>query len=82
VRDIGRLGLTARIDPSGVFARVTGSVGRFEHAFGARVDSTFSNDPNVIVYTVHGNRSLPMPRELRQRSILFASQKVLPRVAG
>jgi subtilase family serine protease len=65
VRDIGRLGLTARIDPSGVFARVTGSVGRFEHAFGARVDSTFSNDPNVIVYTVHGNRSLPMPSELR-----------------
>ena len=65
VRDIARLGLTARIDPSGVFARVTGSVGRFERAFGVRIDSIFSNAPNVLVYFVHDNRSLPLPVELR-----------------
>jgi subtilase family serine protease len=65
VRDIARLGLTARIDPSGVFARVTGSVGRFERAFGVRIDSVFSNDPNVVVYFVHDNGSLPMPAQLR-----------------
>ena len=65
VRDIARLGLTARIDRSGVFARVTGSVGRFERAFGVRIDSIFSNAPNVLVYFVHDNRSLPLPAELR-----------------
>jgi hypothetical protein len=33
IRDARRLGFSVRIDPTGVFARVTGTVRRFERAF-------------------------------------------------
>ncbi len=65
LREIRRLGLAARIDPSGVFARVTGTVKRFERAFGVRIASQFDNDVIATAYgTVH-DRPLRLPRGLR-----------------
>jgi hypothetical protein len=44
VRQIRRLGLTARIDGSGVFARVSGPVATFDRAFRVRITREFEND--------------------------------------
>jgi kumamolisin len=65
VADVARLGLRARIDPTGVFARVTGRVGRFERAFHTRIVSIFGNAPNVLTYSVRGNRPLRLPTDMR-----------------
>jgi subtilase family serine protease len=65
MRDIAGLGLSARIDSSGVFARVSGSVAAFERAFKVRIISVFGNDPNVITYSVKGSGRLPLPADLR-----------------
>jgi subtilase family serine protease len=62
---IRRLGLGASIDRSGVFARVTGTVRRFERAFGVRITSLFNNDTISISYGTAGNRPLRLPRALR-----------------
>lgn len=65
VRVVAKLGLSARIDPSGVFARVTGTVRQFNRAFRVRIRSTFGNFPNVITYSVAANGSLRLPARLR-----------------
>jgi subtilase family serine protease len=65
VADIARLGLRARIDPSGVFARVTGRVGRFDHAFHTTIMQVFGNAPNVLTYSVPANKPLRLGAELR-----------------
>ena len=65
VADIARLGLRARIDPTGVFARVTGRVGPFERAFHTRIISIFGNAPNVLTYSVRGRKPLRLPADLR-----------------
>jgi kumamolisin len=57
-------GFTARVDASGVFARVTGSVHRFERVFEVRIRRRFSNDPNVHFWSVPGNRGLRLPRDM------------------
>jgi kumamolisin len=54
VKQIGRLGLRARIDPSGVFAYVTGTVATFEKAFRVRIKAEFFNSPNVMAYFLSG----------------------------
>src|SRR5437588_805742 len=56
VGQIRRLGLTVRIDGSGVFARVSGPVARFERAFRVRITREFENDPNIYAYAVPGSR--------------------------
>jgi kumamolisin len=65
VAAIARLGLRARIDPTGVFARVTGRVGHFERVFHTSIVSDFGNAPNVLTYSVRGNKPLPLPAGLR-----------------
>jgi Pro-kumamolisin, activation domain len=45
VRDIRRYGFSARIDPSGVFARVTGSVALFERVFKVRITQGDGRQP-------------------------------------
>jgi hypothetical protein len=56
VRQIKRLSLTARIDGSGVFARVSGPVATFDRAFRVRITREFENDPNIYAYAVPGGR--------------------------
>lgn len=65
LRGIARLGLRARIDPSGVFARVTGTVSRFDSGFGVRVTQEFFNSPNLEAYFLPGKSRLHLPRSLR-----------------
>jgi subtilase family serine protease len=62
--DIRRLGLRARIDPSGVFARVSGTVAEFDRAFDAHVTSQFVNYPNLENYQLRGHRTLRLPQDL------------------
>jgi Pro-kumamolisin, activation domain len=44
VRAARQLGFSARVDASGVFARVAGTVGRFERVFHVRIRREFNND--------------------------------------
>jgi hypothetical protein len=61
VRQITRLGLIARIDGSGVFARVSGPVATFDRAFRVRITREFENDPNIYAYAVPGDGRLHLP---------------------
>ena len=45
VRDIRRYGFSVRVDPSDVFARVTGSVALFERVFKVRITQGMGDDP-------------------------------------
>ena len=65
LRGISALGLRARIDPSGVFARVSGTVRRFDSAFRVRIKSEFLNFPNVEAYFLSGRQTLRLPAALR-----------------
>jgi subtilase family serine protease len=53
-RAIHRHGLTAALDPSGVFARVRGTVGRLDRAFGLRIRLTYDNDEVANVWFASG----------------------------
>ena len=64
-RAIARLGLSAQIDPSGVFARVSGTVSQLDRAFKVRIQRTFGNFPNVNTYALSGNGRLNLPAGLR-----------------
>lgn len=65
LRAARRHGLSARIDPSGVFARVNGTVLKLDRVFKVRIRSTFSNFPNVITYALKGNGRLNLPPDMR-----------------
>jgi subtilase family serine protease len=65
LRVMSGLGLRARIDPSGVFARVSGTVRRLERAFRVRINAEFFNFPNVEAYSLAGRRQLRLPSSLR-----------------
>ena len=56
VRAIRRLGLAARIDPSDVFARVSGTPRQLAHAFRVRISSTF--DEGATSYQAVGHLHL------------------------
>jgi kumamolisin len=60
-----RHGLSARVDPSGVFARVSATVVRFERVFHVRIRRQFNNDVLANGYFVVGNRALRLPKDLR-----------------
>jgi kumamolisin len=64
-REISRLGLSARIDPSGVFARVSGTVRQFDRVFKAQITSLLGNDPNEITFSLKPGASLTLPAPLR-----------------
>ena len=60
-----RHGLVARVDRSGVFARLPGSVRTFKRSFHARLVSQVDNDVSARTWFVRGNRPLRLPRWLR-----------------
>jgi subtilase family serine protease len=60
-----RHGLVARIDRSGVFARLTGTERALERIFRARIVSQIDNDVDARTWFVRGNRPLRPPRWLR-----------------
>lgn len=62
---VRKLGLTSRVDPSGVFARVTGTVPRFDRAFHVHIKRVFSNFPNVFTYELPKGERLRLPAALR-----------------
>jgi kumamolisin len=63
VRDIRRYGFSVRVDPSGVFARVTGSVALFQRVFKVRITQGMGDDPPVLTYGT--NKPLRLPSDLR-----------------
>lgn len=60
-RALTKLGLSVRIDPSGVFARVSGTVTQFDDAFKVKIRHMFDNDPNVDTYFLLGGTRLRLP---------------------
>jgi subtilase family serine protease len=62
---IDALGLSARVDPSGVFARVSGTVNQFDRIFHVRIQSVFGNFPNVLTYSPKPGETLRLPADLR-----------------
>jgi kumamolisin len=56
-------GLSARIDPSGVFARVTGTVARFERVFRVHLTHNVGSGPPVSAYST--GRALRLPSDMR-----------------
>jgi kumamolisin len=58
-------GLSARVDASGVFARVSGPVARMERVFGVRIRKQFDNDVFADIWVPTGDGRLRLPRELR-----------------
>jgi subtilase family serine protease len=65
VRDVRRLGLSARIDPSGVFARVTGTVSKLDQVFDVKIKREFVQDPNALLYSPGDRKTLKLPEPLR-----------------
>jgi subtilase family serine protease len=65
VRDVRALGLSVRIDSSGVFARVSGTVSQLERIFKVRIRRVFGNAPNVVVWSLKPGSQLTLPRPLR-----------------
>jgi subtilase family serine protease len=63
VRAMRGLGLSARVDPSGVFARVRGTVAQLERAFAVRITQQAFDAPPSLVYSVTG-RTPRLPRSL------------------
>jgi subtilase family serine protease len=63
VRDIRRFGFSVRIDPSGVFARVTGSVALFQRVFRVRITKGMGDNPPVLTYGT--TKPLRLPSDLR-----------------
>jgi subtilase family serine protease len=65
IRGVRRRGFSVRIDPTGVFARVTGTVERFERVFRTRVTHDISSGSGLPVYVFHATRPLRLPSDLR-----------------
>jgi subtilase family serine protease len=63
LRAAGRRGFSARIDPSGVFARVSGTMARFERVFKVPISSGQGSNPPVDTYGAKG--SLRLPSDMR-----------------
>ncbi len=60
-----RHGLAARLDRSGVFARLTGRVRTFERVFGVKIRKQFDNDVLANTWFLPPRRNLRLPRDLR-----------------
>ncbi len=65
VRVARRHGLSARIDPSGVFARVTATVSQFDHVFKVHIKKGFNNDENADFWVLPGSSKLRLPGDMR-----------------
>ncbi len=63
-RAVTRRGFSVRIDPSGVFARVSGTISQFDDVFKVDIRQQFSNDPNVDTYFLMGSGRLHLPADI------------------
>jgi hypothetical protein len=61
-----RHGLVASIDRSGVFARLSGTVRRFERVLGVRIRRSIDNDTPAVGWAAPGVRPPRLPRDLRR----------------
>jgi subtilase family serine protease len=59
VRAVRRYGFSVQIDPSGVFAHVTGSVALFQRVFKVRITQGMGDDPPVRTYSTTARLRLP-----------------------
>jgi subtilase family serine protease len=64
-RGVRRRGFSVRVDPTGVFARVTGTPKRFEQVFKTRVTHDVSSGSGLPVYVFKASRPLRLPSDLR-----------------
>jgi subtilase family serine protease len=62
---VRRHGFSGRIDPSGVFARVTGTPARFDRVFRARVKRSVNSGSGPPDYNAAASRPLRLPPDLR-----------------
>lgn len=65
-RVVRRYGFRARVDRSGVFARLTGPVKRFRRVFRVRIKKEFDNDVQANSWYVPGDHPLRLPRAMRR----------------
>ncbi len=63
-RAMTRRGLSVRIDPSGVFARVSGTVIQFDDVFKVDIRHQFGNAPNADTYFLLGSGRLHLPSDI------------------
>ena len=57
-------GLRARIDPTGVFARVTARVRRLERVLGVTIQRRFTNGPNAHFWLIPHNGAPHLPADM------------------
>ena len=57
-------GLRARVDATGVFARVTGRVRRLERVFGVTIQRRFTNGPNAHFWLIPHNGAPHLPADM------------------
>jgi kumamolisin len=62
---VRRYGFAARIDASGVFARVTGTVAQFDRVFRTRVKRSVNSGNGPPDYNASASRPLRLPSDLR-----------------
>jgi len=65
MRALAGRGLSVRIDRSGVFARVSGTVAQLDRVFKVKIQRQFGNFPNVNTYFLKGNGRLTLPADVR-----------------
>ena len=65
VRAVRKHGLSARIDASGVFARVTGTVSEFDRVFKVQIQTGFNNDENGDFWVLKRNARLHLPADMQ-----------------
>ncbi|MFN8151529.1 MAG: hypothetical protein U0R24_10460 [Solirubrobacterales bacterium] len=84
-KEVKRLGpgLKVSVDPSRVFARVSGTRAQLQRAFGEPIHKQVDNDPNSVAFVVEGGR-LRLPKRLKSltREVVPIYVRGLPNNAG
>jgi kumamolisin len=78
-------GLSARVDRSRVFARVSGSARQFERLLGVRIRKSFDNDVFADAWSPAGKRRPRLPASLRplvRELVLFYARSTRPPAAS
>jgi len=65
LRATRRLGLQAKLDDSGVFARLTGGERRFERAFGVRLRKRYDKTTDSVSYSPTGETRFRLPKSMK-----------------
>lgn len=65
VSAVKKLKLGVSVDPSGVFARVSGTVAQLDRAFKVHIVTGFEQDPNTFFFILKGSGRLNLPADMR-----------------